>query len=66
MDTSNFGYDCRNNLYNCKFIPIFNEYKKLTYIHRYHNIFDHKVSQFVTGDLLREISKKNLMINHQN
>ena len=66
MDNSNFGYDCRNNLDNCKFIPIFDEYKKLTYIHRYHNIFDHKVSQFVTGDLLREILKKNLMTNRQN
>ena len=53
MKNSNFGYDCRNNLDNCKFVPIFDEYKELTYIHRYHNIFDHKVSQIATGDLLR-------------
>ena len=53
MNNSNFGYDCRNNLDNCKFVPIFDEYKKLTYIHRYHNIFDQKVSQFVTSELLR-------------
>ena len=53
MNSSNFGYDCRNNLDNCKFVPIFDEYKELTYIHRYHNIFDHKVSQLVTDDLLR-------------
>ena len=32
---------------------LFGEFKELTYIHRYHNIFDHKVSQFVTDDLLR-------------
>ena len=50
MNNSNFGYDCRNNLDNCKFVPIFDECKELTYIHRF---FDHKVSQFVAGDLLR-------------
>ena len=53
MNNSNFGYDCRNNLDNCKFVPIFNEYKELTHIHRYHNISDQKVSQFVTRELLR-------------
>ena len=53
MNNSNFGYDCRDNLDNYKFVPIFEEYKALTYIHRYHNIFDNKVSQFVTSKLLR-------------
>ena len=53
MNNSNFGYDCRNNLDNCKFVPIFDEYKELTFIHRYHNIFDQKISQFVTSELLR-------------
>ena len=52
INYSNFGYDCRNNLDNCKFVPIFDAYKELTCIHRYHNIFDHKVSRFVTDDLL--------------
>ena len=32
MNNSNFGYDCRNNLDNCKFVPIFDELKELTYI----------------------------------
>ena len=27
MNNSNFGYDCRNNLYNCKFVPISDELK---------------------------------------
>ena len=36
MNNSNFGYDCRNNLDNCKFVPI----------------FDPKVRQFVTTNLL--------------
>ena len=53
MNNSNFGYDCRNNLDNCKFVPIFDKYKELTYIHRYHDIFDQKISQFVTSELLR-------------
>ena len=53
MSNSNIGYDCRNNLDNCKFVPIFDEFKEITYINRYHNIFDPRVSQFVPSDLLR-------------
>ena len=53
MNNSNFGYDCRNNIDNYKFVPIFNEYKEIAFINRYHNIFDWKVSQFVTGNLLK-------------
>ena len=53
MNNSNFGYDCRNNLDNCKFVPIFNEYKEIIFINRYYNIFDSKLSQFVTSDLLK-------------
>ena len=54
MNNSNFGYDCRNNLDNCKFVPIFDELKELTYIERYHNIFDLKISEFVTADLIKQ------------
>ena len=57
MNNSNFGYDCRNILDNCNFVPIFDEYKELTYIHRYHNIFDQKVSQFVTSEFNDKLSK---------
>ena len=53
MNNSNFGYDCRNNLDNCKFVPILDEFKEITYINRYHNVFDQKVSQSVTYDLLK-------------
>ena len=35
MNNSNFDYDCHNNLDNCKFVPIFDELKELTYIKRY-------------------------------
>ena len=53
MNNSNFGFDCINNLDNCKFVPIFDEYKEITFINRYHNIFDSKISEFVTADLLK-------------
>ena len=32
MNNSNFGYDCRNNLDNCKFVPLFDEFKE-NYLH---------------------------------
>ena len=54
MNNSNFGYNCRNNLDNCKFVPIFDEYWELTFISRYYNLFDSKVRQFVTGELLKQ------------
>ena len=30
MNNSNFAYDCRNNLDNFKFVPIFDELKEIT------------------------------------
>ena len=54
MNNLNFGYDCRNNIDNCEFVPIFGEYNEITFISRYHNNFDQKVSQFVTSDLLKK------------
>ena len=54
MNNSNFGYDYRNNFDNCKFVPIFDEYREITFMNRYHNIFDPKVSKFVTSDLLKK------------
>ena len=54
MNNSNFGYDCRNNIDNCKFVPIFDQYNEITFINQYRNVFDEKVSQFVTSDLLKE------------
>ena len=53
MNNLNFEYDCRDNTDNFKFVPIFDEYKETTFINRYHNIFDEKVSKFVTSDLLK-------------
>ena len=39
MNNSNLGYDCRNNIDNCKFVPILDEFKEISFINRYHNIF---------------------------
>ena len=59
MNNSNFGYDCCNNLDNCQFVPIFNEIQEITYLKRYYNYFDSKVSRFVSSDLIRqEIEEK--------
>ena len=54
LNNSNFDYDCRNNLDNCKFNPIFDELGEITYINRYHDIFDEKVSDFVTTDVVKQ------------
>ena len=40
MNNSNFGYDCRNNLDNCKSVRILDEYQELTFVSRYYNLFD--------------------------
>ena len=53
MNNSNFDYDCRNNLDNSKFVPIFDELKEITFINRYPNLFNPKTSEFVTTDLLK-------------
>ena len=53
MNNSNFGYDCCN-VDNCKFVRMFDELKELTYVERYHNIFDPKLSEFVTIDLIKQ------------
>ena len=54
MNNSNFGYDCRNKLDNCKFVPIFDEYQEITFFGRYFILLDPKVTQFVTSDLLKQ------------
>ena len=59
INNSNFGYDCRSNLDNCQFVPIFDELQEITYLKRYYNYFDSNVSSFVSSDLIRqEIEEK--------
>ena len=54
MNNSNFGFDCRNNANNLKFEPLINEIEELSYIKRYHNLFDEKVKQFVSSSILEQ------------
>ena len=58
MNNANFGFDCRNNANNAKFEPLIDEINKLTYIKKYHNLFDSKISNFISSKIL--ISIKNL------
>ena len=51
--------DCRNNLDNCQFVPIFDVLQEITYLKRWYNYFDSKFLSFVTTDLIRqEIEEK--------
>ena len=54
MNNSNFGFDCRNNANNLKFEPLINEIEELSYIKRYHNLFDEKVKQFASSSILEQ------------
>ena len=54
MNNSYFGYDCCKNLDNCQFVPIFNEIQEITYLKRYYNYFDSKVSSFVSSHLIKQ------------
>ena len=54
MNNSNFGFDCRNNANNLKFEPLINEIEELTYIRRYHNLFDEKIKSFVSSSILEQ------------
>ena len=54
MNNSNFGFDCRNNANNLKFEPLLNEIEELSYIKKYHNLYDEKVKQFVNSEILEK------------
>ena len=54
MNNTNFGFDCRNNANNLKFEPLIDEINDLTYIKKYHNLFDNKISDFVNSEILEK------------
>ena len=58
MNNSNFGYDCRNSLDNCKFNPIFDELNEISNVHRYHNMFDATINDFVTTDIVKQYGEE--------
>ena len=58
MNNSNFGYDCRNNLDNCEFNPIFDEVNEISNVHRYHNIFEKNMNDFVSADIYKQFTEE--------
>ena len=54
MNNANFGFDCRNNANNAKFEPLIDEINELRYIKKYHNLFDSKISNFVSSEILEK------------
>ena len=54
MNNANFGFDCRNNANNLKFEPLINEIEELTYVRRYHDLFDDKIKNFVSSNILEQ------------
>ena len=61
MKNYNFCYDCRNNIDNCQFVPMFDELKEITYLKRYYDYFNSKVSSFVTADLIKQEVEETIM-----
>ena len=51
---ANFGFDCRNNTNNMKFEPLIDEINELSYMKKYHNLFDNKITSFVNSDILEQ------------
>ena len=42
LKNANFGIDCRNNINNCYFEPIYDEIGDISYIKKFGNIFDNE------------------------
>ena len=60
LNNANFGYDCINNLDNCKFEPICDKINEISYIRNYQKLlFDKELSPFINSKLLEaEIQKR--------
>ena len=59
MSNANFGFDCRNDVNNAKFEPIIDEINEISYIKKYYNLFDNKVSNFVNSGILERQIERN-------
>ena len=58
-ENANFGYDCRNNVNNGKFGSIIDDINEISYIKKYYNLFDNKVSNFVNSGILERQIERN-------
>ena len=54
LNNANFGFDCRNSANNAKFEPIIDEINEITYLKKYYNLFNNKVSNYVNSDVLEQ------------
>ena len=58
MNNANFGFDCRNDADSLKFDPLIDEINEITYIKKYHNLFDPKIEKFVSSKILEDHIEK--------
>ena len=58
MNNANFGFDCRNDADSLKFDPLIDEINEITYIKKYHNLFDPKIKKFVSSKILEDHIEK--------
>ena len=55
MNNSNFGYDCRNNIDNCSFKPIFDDIEELSYTQKYAPLYNNDVyKDFACSDIIEQ------------
>ena len=54
MNNANFGSDCRNNIENCDFVPIFDEINEIYSLQKYYSLLDPKINNFVSGKLIED------------
>ena len=58
MNNANFGFDCRNDANSLKFDPLIDEINEISYIKKYHNVFDPKIKKFVSSKILEDEIEK--------
>ena len=61
LNNSNFGYDCRNNIDNCTFVPIFDELQDVSYLKKYYSYFNPAIKEFVSEDVITEEINQNYL-----
>ena len=58
MDNANFESDCRNNMDNNDFVPIFDEINEIYSLQKYYSLVDPKINNFVSGKLSLKKTKR--------
>ena len=51
LNNANFGLHYRNNVNNIKFVPIIDEISEISVLKNYYDLYDLKISNFVTSNL---------------